>query len=114
MNDTQEQFLRDNIRQLIEVVKQKRSAAAQSLLNEEERLRKVVRDLIEIELRTLTENTTPDNDPTPNKSTGINMLEDLLKKIIPVLETDYKLLTTDPEQRQSFRAHIITAVIDAR
>ncbi len=46
MNDTQEQFLRDNIRQLIEVVKQKRSAAAQSLLNEEERLRKVVRDLI--------------------------------------------------------------------
>jgi len=113
MNDVQEQFLRDNIRQLIEVVKQKRSAAAAGLLNEEERLRKVVRDLIEIELRALTETTTPDNDPTPNKSTGINMLEDLLKKIIPVLETDYKLLTTDPEQRQSFRAHIITAVIDA-
>jgi hypothetical protein len=41
------------------------------------------------------------------------MLEDLLKKIIPILETDYKLLTTDADQRQSFRAHIINAVIAA-
>jgi hypothetical protein len=113
MKNAQEQFLRNNIRQLIEVVKQKRTVEAQSLLQEEDRLRKVVRGLIEVELRTLTETTTPDNDPTPNKSTGINMLEDLLKKIIPVLETDYKLLTTDPEQRVSFRGHIITAVIDA-
>tara|TARA_R110000824_G_scaffold507_2_gene3256 strand:- start:41 stop:874 length:834 start_codon:yes stop_codon:yes gene_type:complete len=113
MKNAQEQFLRNNIRQLIEVVKQKRTVEAQNLLHEEDRLRKVVRGLIEVELRTLTEATTPDNDPTPNKSTGINMLEDLLKKIIPVLETDYKLLTTDPEQRVSFRGHIITAVIDA-
>jgi hypothetical protein len=39
-------------------------------------------------------------------------LEDLLKKIVPVLETDYKSMTTDPEQRKSFRAHIIQAVIN--
>ena len=113
MNDSQEQILRENIRQLIEVVKQQRIQKQQALLQEEDRLRAVVRDLIEIELKNLKENTTPDNDPVPNKSTGINVLEDLLKKIIPVLETDYKLLTTDAEQRKSFRAHIINAVIDA-
>jgi hypothetical protein len=80
---------------------------------EEDRLRNIVRILIETELKNITESTTPDNDPTPNKSTGINVLEDLLKKIIPVLETDYKLLTTDETQRESFRGHIINAVIDA-
>ena len=113
MNAEQEEFLRSNIRQLIEVVKQKRTLNEQSLLAEEERLRTIVRSLIDVEIRYLKEATTPDNDPVPNKSTGINVLEDLLKKIIPVLETDYKLLTTDPDQRQSFRGHIINAVIDA-
>ena len=42
--------------------------------------------------------------------TGIKTYEitqDLLKKIIPILETDYKLLTTSLEQRESFRSHII-------
>jgi len=112
MNELQEQSLRDNIRQLIEVVKQKRVDEQKSLLAEEDRLRSIVRELIDVELRQLQETTTPDNDPTPNKSTGINVLEDLLKKIIPVLQTDYKLLTTNPEQRESFRAHIINAVID--
>ena len=113
MNQSQEQLLRKNIRQLIEVVKQKRTQKQKSLLTEEEKLRNVIRDLINIELKNLEEGSTPDNEPTPNKSTGINVLEDLLKKIIPVLETDYKLLTTDPEQRQSFRSHVINAVIDA-
>ena len=40
----------------------------------------------------------------------INVLEDLLKKIVPVIEQDYKQLTTDPIQRESFRAHVINAV----
>jgi len=113
MNAEQEQILRENIKQLIEVVKEKRKNEESILLEEEERLRGIVRDLIDVELKHLKEDVTPDNDPTPNKSTGINMLEDLLKKIIPVLETDYKLLTTDAEQRKSFRAHIINAVIGA-
>ena len=112
MKEAQEQILRENIRQLIEVVKQQRINEQKSLLQEEERLRGIVRELIEVEMQYLRETTTPDNEPTPNKSTGINVLEDLLKKIIPVLQTDYKLLTTDPVQRESFRAHIINAVID--
>ena len=46
----------------------------------------------------------------PSESTGINVLADLLKKIVPVLEDEYRMLTSSPEQRTSFRAHIIQAV----
>jgi len=112
MNVKQEKVLRENIRQLIEVVKQNRVTKTQTLLKEEDQLRSIIRTLIEQEMRLLKEVGTPDIDPTPNKSTGINVLEDLLKKIVPVLQIDYKLLTTDPKQRESFRAHIINAVIN--
>jgi hypothetical protein len=101
-----EQILRENIRQLIKHVKQKK-------LNEEQQVRNSLKKLMRLELqKMLSEANTPDVDPTPNKSTGINVLEELLKKIIPVLETDFKSLTTSEEQRQSFRAHIINAVIN--
>ena len=103
----EEEILRDNIRQLIKHVKQKR-------IDEEQEVRNSLKTLMRLELKQmLTEEAMPDQDPAPNKSTGINVLADLLKKIIPVLETDYKLLTTDAEQRKSFRAHIISAVIGA-
>ena len=51
-----------------------------------------------------------DTEKVQHRSTGINVLEDLLKKIVPVLEADYKMLTTSSEQRKSFAAHITTAV----
>ena len=102
----EEKVLRSNIRRLIQNVKAKK-------LSEDKKMQKLVGALIQHELKTMiTEASTPDVDPTPNKSTGINVLEELLKKIIPVLETDYKSLTTNNEQRQSFRAHIINAVVD--
>jgi len=47
---------------------------------------------------------------TVHPSTGINILEELLKKIISQLEQDYKTLTSSKEQRLSFRAHILNAV----
>ena len=49
----------------------------------------------------------------PYKNTGINELENLLKKVIPVIEPEYKSLTTAPEQRVSYRAHILNAVKNA-
>ena len=67
--------------------------------NEEINLRKAIRRLLEA-----------DSDKTQHRSTGINVLEDLLKKIVPVIEQDYKMLTTDPEQRKSFSAHIVSAI----
>jgi hypothetical protein len=49
-------------------------------------------------------------DKIPHHSTGINVLETLLKKIIPIIEDDYKQLTTSSDQRESYRAHIVNAV----
>lgn len=106
MNEKEEKILRQSIRHLIEHVKHKK-------LNEREQLKSIIRELCKFESKLfLSESQTPDIDPAPNKSTGINVLEELLKKIIPVLETDYKSLTTDISQRQSFRAHIINAVVN--
>jgi hypothetical protein len=101
---TPEDLLRENVRDLISLVKKKEKKP----LSEEQQLRAVIREFLRFELR---EAKTPDNDPAPHKSTGINVLEDLLKKIIPQVEDDYKLLTTSEEQRDSYRAHIIQAVV---
>jgi len=101
----EEKTLRENIRQLIQYVKQKKSS-------EPDLFKENIWKLAKLELKKmLAEGSTPDVSPTPNKSTGINVLEQLLKKIVPVLETDYKSLTTNTEQRESFRAHIVNAVV---
>tara|TARA_R100000234_G_scaffold92326_1_gene60557 strand:+ start:23996 stop:24802 length:807 start_codon:yes stop_codon:yes gene_type:complete len=109
----EEKTLRENIRQIIRFVKQKRLDEANKNEEEIEQLRNIIRDIVIDEKTNLQEVSTPDNDPAPNKTTGINVLEDLLKKIIPILEDDYKLLTTSPEQRESFRAHIINGVVSS-
>ena len=101
----EEQVLRANIRELIRYVKNKK-------LNEQALFEKNILKLAKLELeKMVSEVSTPDVSPTPNKSTGINVLEELLKKIVPVLETDYKSLTTNESQRESFRAHIVNAVV---
>ena len=101
----EEKTLRSNIRDLIRFVKQKKS-------NTKALFEQNIIKLAELELKNmLSEVSTPDVSPTPNKSTGINVLEELLKKIVPVLETDFKSLTTNETQRQSFRSHIVNAVV---
>jgi hypothetical protein len=101
----EEETLRYSIRQLVRHVKHKK--LQKNTIFEQQIIR-----LAELELRSmLNEAGGPDVDPTPNKSTGINVLEELLKKIVPVLKTDYKSLTTNEEQRASFRAHIVNAVV---
>ena len=96
--------VRKGIKKILENRK-KEQQNKKTILNEETRLRSVVRKIIK-------EAQTGDNDPAPHNSTGINVLEDLLKKIIPVLEMDFKKLTSDNAQRVSFRSHIINAVED--
>ena len=105
MNPNEEKTLRENIRRVIQHVKNKK-------LNEENELRDIIKKFTDFELSRLNETETPDVDPAPNKSTGINVLEQLLKKIVPVLEDDYKSLTTNSDQRQSFRSHILNAVVN--
>ena len=53
------------------------------------------------------------SDIHPHRSTAINTLEDVLKKAIPTLRKDYKNLTTDQDQRSSFRSHILKAIKDS-
>jgi len=105
MNQKEERELRENIQHLIRHVKAKRK-------KEEKLFREQLVELAKLELSNmLVESEVASVDPAPNKSTGINVLEDLLKKIVPVLEIDYKSLTTNAEQRQSFRAHVINAIV---
>lgn len=65
----------------------------------EEIIRGVIRTLIEGRL-----------SPVPHQHTGINVLADVLRKVIPVIRDDFKSLTTDATQRRSFRAHIINGI----
>jgi hypothetical protein len=102
--------LREYIRKAIRIVEKKKIKAKEQELLEEDQLRSFVRSLLKEELLSEKEAVA---DTPPHSSTGINVLEDLLKKIIPVLEVDFKVLTSDPEQRKSFRAHVIHAVKNA-
>ena len=98
----QEMLLRENIRNIIKVVKVNHKKQKSKEVVAESMLRKVIRSLL-IEKAAIP-------DEVPNRSTGINVLEDLLKKVVPVLEADFKSLTTSEEQRGSFRAHILNGI----
>ena len=92
-----EQLIREHVRKRIRAKLIHERAA-------EAKLRKAIRRMI-LEAETGTEE--------PSGFTGINVLADLLKSIVPVLGDGYKMLTTSAEQRESFRNHIIHAVKNA-
>jgi len=98
--DMQEEiYLRKAIRESVaKKFARKDKEVLQKLINEME-IRKAVKKMV-----------AEDVENSPHKNTGINELEKLLKKIIPVLEQDFKTLTSSQEQRSSFRAHIVKAV----
>ena len=88
-----EELIRDHIKKRIqETLTVRRS--------QEYKFRNIVRRLLEAETGT----------EEPSEYTGINVLASLLEKIVPVLEDDYKMLTTSDEQRESFRNHIVHAI----
>ena len=94
----EEMMLRENIRNTIKKVKKKNLFESKKIST----LRSLVKQLI-LEA----------DEVAPHQSTGINVLEDLLKKIVPQIEGDYKTLTTSKEQRDSFRAHVLNATENA-
>jgi len=96
----EEQRLRKVLRRLLEGYLQEKG---NKTLLEENRFRKIIRTLIK-------EASADVPTEQPQRSTGINALRTLLKNIIPTLEDAYKELTTAKEQRNSFRAHILNAV----
>ena len=96
----EEQLLRKVIRKIIKKVNNENTKKERL---EEQTLRKVVRKMILLEK-------TPVADEAPHEKTGINVLRKTLKKIIPQIKDDYLSLTTDPEQRESYIAHVINGV----
>ena len=100
----QEKKIRKLIRRGINVVLEKRKLSERKEKEDEERLRKIIREMI------LEAQSTDVAAAVPHQNTGINVLEILLKKIVPILEDDYKSLTSNEAQRQSFRAHVLNAV----
>jgi len=99
MNEEEAQ-LRQVIRNAIRLNKMNKLQEFKKFKLEEQQLRYIVRKLI-MEVG---------DDQPIHDNTGINVLEDLLKKIIPVIQTDYKIMTTSETQRLSFRAHILNAI----
>ena len=95
--------LRKMIQKAIQVVEKRRKIKKNEEILQEKKLRSVIQKII-------SETEVGDSEEAPHRSTGINVLEDLLKKIIPIIEIDFKKLTTSSEQRVSFRSHIIQAV----
>ena len=100
-----EQNLRKQIRKIIMLSETEILKGKINVLAEELELRRALRELI-------FEAATTDPDKTPHPSTGINVLEKLLKNIVPNIEDDYKTITTDPDQRKSYRAHILHAIMN--
>tara|TARA_R110002153_G_scaffold1993_7_gene9802 strand:+ start:2257 stop:2991 length:735 start_codon:yes stop_codon:yes gene_type:complete len=100
----EEKRFRKVLRKLLEsYLKEKK----ETQLLEENRMRKIIRVLVK-------EGMSADvPDDQPQRSTGINVLENLLTNIISTIEDDYKSLTTSPDQRESFRAHMLNAVTNS-
>jgi len=89
---------------LREYIRKKITRTLREQEQKEHQLRKVIRQLLrEGDI----------SDIHPHRSTAINTLEDVLKKAIPTLRKDYKNLTTDKDQRSSFRSHILKAIKDS-
>jgi hypothetical protein len=95
--DEDEKKLRSIVREIC-----RRAIKKTSHVDENLELRKIIKDLI-VEAKKEVES-------APHSSTAINLLEELLKQILPGIETDYKTLTTSLEQRDSFRANLLDAV----
>ena len=88
-----ESVIRDHIRERIslKMLEKNRNEAG---------IRAAIRMLLEVEAGT----------DEASEYTGINVLASLLEKIIPIIEDDYKMLTTSDAQRESFRNHIVHAI----
>lgn len=91
--------LRNYIKTVLRKIKRDQQESLKADLKEDRNLRKLVRKML-MEVK----------ETSPHELTGINVLEKLLGNIMPVIETGYKSLTTDKAQRESYAAHVLSAV----
>jgi hypothetical protein len=94
----EEERLRKLIRKGIKVIKEKRK----NIHSEESKLGEVIRQVIpEVDRKTAVA------DKVVHKNTGINVLDDLLKRIITQIEDAYTNLSSSEKERKSFRYHFL-------
>lgn len=98
-------ILRESVRGAIKIVLNKRKLRISENRSNEFELREIINNVIKEAQAAVA-------SVAKHDSTGINALEDLLKNtnVLSVLETGYKSLTTDQQQRISYRNHILNAV----
>ena len=101
----EEQMLRKAIRGFL---KKKITEGLQSN-NKEIRILGQVYKTKTLQLEAKTGSASPD---APLDITAMNFLRDLLRNIVPVVQSAYKSLTTDIKQRDSYKAHILASVED--
>jgi len=90
--------LREQIRRAIKIIREKKEAKAKAILEEETKLRTIIRSLLN------------EKEGEGDESTGIAFLRRDLKKILPELEEAYTSLRTSFEQRKSYRTHVLNAI----
>ena len=95
--------LRQGVREVLKQLKEKQINLTENKVSDEDLLRSKVRKMVLIEK----------TDFAPHGNTGINVLTDLLERCLPIIERDYKSLTTSIEQRTSYRGHFVKAVQNA-
>ena len=101
----EELMLRETVRSAIKAVVKQRQEKKMLEQKEEDVLRDIIRSM-------LPEGQSAVAAVAKHGNTGINALEDLLKNtnVLSVLETGYKSLTTDLQQRESYKNHILNAI----
>ena len=96
-----ESATKDELR-LRRIIKESLNIMSKNKLEEEKRLRNILRHLIQ-EVK----GNTDVADTVVHQNTGINVLDDLLKNIIKTIEKYYKNLASKKEERDSFRYHYL-------
>ena len=108
MNTAQEQKLREFIQKGIAIAKIEDRKEKLNQFKSELRLRRIVKNLI----KEASEVATGGQSGDEQRSTGINVLANVLKLVIPIIKQGYVQLTTSPEQKKSYRAHIVQNAIN--
>jgi len=106
MRDKEKKLKEFKLRRLIrKAIQIKESKEKKVRLQEEEKLRKVIRHVI------INEEVDSDTTPAPYESTPMNILADVLDQALPVLKTGLRKLAK-PEERRSFRSHVLEKFVN--